>query len=51
MYFMMQEPKGQFGQPTAGSFTTLVVVVSELVGHVVCPLEPAKGEGRRHEQV
>jgi hypothetical protein len=29
----------------------LVVVVSELVGYVVGPLELAKGEGRRHEQV
>ena len=28
-----------------------MVVVSELVGYVVGPLELAKGEGRRHEQV
>jgi hypothetical protein len=33
------------------SFSSLVVVVSELVGYVVGPIELAKGEGRRHEQV
>jgi hypothetical protein len=33
------------------ALSSLVVVVSELVGHPVGPLEPAEGEGGRHEQV
>jgi hypothetical protein len=42
---------GMRGQLAARSFFNLVVVVSELVGHVVGPLELAEGEGGRHEQV
>src|SRR5215211_9487056 len=33
------------------ALSSLVVVVSELVGHAVGPLEAAEGEGGRHEQV
>jgi hypothetical protein len=50
-YLSWRNPSGELGQPAAGSFSSLVVVVSELVGYVVGPLELAKGEGRRHEQV
>jgi hypothetical protein len=39
---------GNLGCP---DFSNLAVVVSELVGHVVGPLELAKSERERHEKV
>jgi hypothetical protein len=39
---------GNLGCP---DFSNLAVVVSELVGYVVGPLEPAQSECEPHEQV